>query len=96
MESEEGEVPMATLGGVHESRGAENSVDTENLARFAVEEHNKKEVSQFGCISRYVVRVLYMLFSFPGSSLNLDSLLAILEFRYTCSGPCLHVLPIFN
>ncbi|OMO86051.1 Proteinase inhibitor I25, cystatin [Corchorus olitorius] len=34
---------MATLGGVHPSHGAENSVETENLARFAVDEHNKKE-----------------------------------------------------
>lgn len=37
---------MATLGGVHESSGgaAQNSVEIEGLARFAVEEHNKKEV----------------------------------------------------
>ncbi|KAK4783061.1 hypothetical protein SAY86_007435 [Trapa natans] len=34
---------MATLGGVHEARGAENSVFVEDLARFAVDEHNKKE-----------------------------------------------------
>lgn len=43
---------MATLGGVHESQGevegqvaaTQNSADIESLARFAVEEHNKKEV----------------------------------------------------
>ncbi|KAG7945946.1 hypothetical protein I3843_14G013000 [Carya illinoinensis] len=42
---------MATLGGVHESQGevegqiaaVQNSADIEGLARFAVEEHNKKE-----------------------------------------------------
>nr|CAD1829162.1 unnamed protein product [Ananas comosus var. bracteatus] len=39
----EGEIAMATLGGVRESAGAENSVEVEELARFAVEEHNKKE-----------------------------------------------------
>jgi hypothetical protein len=37
---------MATLGGVHESQGgaSQNSAEVEGLARFAVEEHNKKEV----------------------------------------------------
>ena len=38
--------PMATtttLGGVHPSHGSQNSVEIENLARFAVDEHNKKE-----------------------------------------------------
>ncbi|KAE8038460.1 hypothetical protein FH972_010968 [Carpinus fangiana] len=36
---------MATLGGVHESQGgaSQNSAEIEGLARFAVEEHNKKE-----------------------------------------------------
>ncbi|ESR45608.1 hypothetical protein CICLE_v10002346mg [Citrus x clementina] len=34
---------MALLGGVQESRGAENSNEIESLARFAIEEHNKKE-----------------------------------------------------
>ncbi|XP_050235028.1 cysteine proteinase inhibitor 6 [Mercurialis annua] len=35
---------MATLGGVHESQGnAANSVEIDGLARFAVDEHNKKE-----------------------------------------------------
>ncbi|XP_068661048.1 cysteine proteinase inhibitor 12-like [Aristolochia californica] len=33
---------MATLGGVRET-SVENSVDIDQLARFAVEEHNKKE-----------------------------------------------------
>ncbi|KAK3407683.1 hypothetical protein EUGRSUZ_J00085 [Eucalyptus grandis] len=36
---------MATLGGVHESCGAENSVEVESLGRFAVDEHNSKEVN---------------------------------------------------
>ncbi|KAI4332913.1 hypothetical protein L6164_017783 [Bauhinia variegata] len=34
---------MATPGGVHDSPGAQNSAEIESLARFAVEEHNKKE-----------------------------------------------------
>ncbi|KAJ8755825.1 hypothetical protein K2173_024370 [Erythroxylum novogranatense] len=34
---------MATLGGVHESSTAQNSAEIDGLARFAVEEHNKKE-----------------------------------------------------
>lgn len=34
---------MATLGGVQESQGTQNSADIDSLARFAVEEHNKKE-----------------------------------------------------
>lgn len=40
-------IKMATLGGVHESQGgaAQNSVEIEGVARFAVDEHNKKEVS---------------------------------------------------
>ncbi|XP_073100282.1 cysteine proteinase inhibitor 12 isoform X2 [Elaeis guineensis] len=33
---------MATLGGVHDAKGIENSVEIEELARFAVEEQNKK------------------------------------------------------
>lgn len=43
----EGAIAMATLGGVRESAGTENSVEVEELARFAVEEHNKKEASPF-------------------------------------------------
>lgn len=35
---------MAALGGAHEPRGAENSVEVEGLGRFAVDEHNSKEV----------------------------------------------------
>ncbi|KAJ0673112.1 putative cystatin [Helianthus annuus] len=33
---------MATLGGLHNSSSS-NSADIDSLARFAVEEHNKKE-----------------------------------------------------
>ncbi|MED6209614.1 hypothetical protein PIB30_056468 [Stylosanthes scabra] len=35
--------PMATLGGLRDSQGSQNSLDTEALARFAVDEHNKKQ-----------------------------------------------------
>ncbi|KAF8026398.1 hypothetical protein BT93_F3014 [Corymbia citriodora subsp. variegata] len=34
---------MATPGGIREVDGKENSLEIEALARFAVEEHNKKE-----------------------------------------------------
>lgn len=36
----------STLGGVHESQGSSNSADVDELARFAVNEHNKKEVKR--------------------------------------------------
>ncbi|MED6132596.1 hypothetical protein PIB30_020423 [Stylosanthes scabra] len=35
--------PMATLGGLRDSQGSQNSLDTDALARFAVDEHNKKQ-----------------------------------------------------
>lgn len=58
---------MATLGGVHESQGevegqiaaVQNSADIEGLARFAVEEHNKKEVY-------FVLLFLFMELDFLG------------------------------
>ncbi|KAK7405568.1 hypothetical protein VNO78_07000 [Psophocarpus tetragonolobus] len=37
--------PMATLGGLRDSPAAQNSVETDALARFAVDEHNKKQNS---------------------------------------------------
>lgn len=37
----------STLGDVRDSQGASNSADVDELARFAVEEHNKKEVNSF-------------------------------------------------
>ena len=35
---------MATLGGVHDSQSSQNSAEIDSLARFAVDEHNKKGV----------------------------------------------------
>ena len=35
---------MATPGGLRESQGIQNSAEIEGLARFAVDEHNKKQV----------------------------------------------------
>ena len=35
------------LGGIRDREGNQNSAEIESLARFAVEEHNKKEVSIF-------------------------------------------------
>ncbi|XP_061349991.1 cysteine proteinase inhibitor 6 [Gastrolobium bilobum] len=34
---------MATLGGLRDSQASQNSAETEALARFAVDEHNKKQ-----------------------------------------------------
>ncbi|KAH7837280.1 hypothetical protein Vadar_011974 [Vaccinium darrowii] len=41
---------MATLGGIKEAEGSANSLEVDNLARFAVDDHNKKEnaLLQFG------------------------------------------------
>ncbi|KAM5551324.1 hypothetical protein ABKV19_026247 [Rosa sericea] len=33
----------AVVGGIHESQGSENSLEADDLARFAVQEHNTKE-----------------------------------------------------
>ena len=35
---------MAALGGNRDVTGSQNSVEIDALARFAVEEHNKKQV----------------------------------------------------
>lgn len=35
---------MATLGGIKPVEGNENSLEIESLARYAVDEHNKKKV----------------------------------------------------
>lgn len=43
-EEKEGLIVMTTVGGVRDSQINENSVEIEELGRFAVEEHNKKEV----------------------------------------------------
>ncbi|CAO2837426.1 unnamed protein product [Amaranthus hypochondriacus] len=34
---------MATVGGITQKDGSENSLEIESLAKFAVDEHNKKE-----------------------------------------------------
>lgn len=41
---------MTTLGGIHDSHSSQNSLEIESLARFAVDEHNKKQNSllEFG------------------------------------------------
>ncbi|PON74094.1 Cystatin [Parasponia andersonii] len=36
---------MATVGGIREVQGNQNSLEIENLARFAVDDHNKKQNS---------------------------------------------------
>ncbi|KAI3775981.1 hypothetical protein L1987_45741 [Smallanthus sonchifolius] len=41
---------MATVGGISDPKGVENSLEIDSLARFAVDEHNKKQnsVLEFG------------------------------------------------
>ncbi|KAJ0609815.1 putative Cystatin domain-containing protein [Helianthus annuus] len=34
---------MSVVGGISESKGVENSLEIDELARFAVDEHNKKQ-----------------------------------------------------
>ncbi|XAR48315.1 hypothetical protein NMG60_11031086 [Bertholletia excelsa] len=36
-------IRMKTLGGIRDCKGIQNSAEIESIARFAVEEHNKKE-----------------------------------------------------
>lgn len=45
---------MATpLGGIQDSPSSENSLEIESLARFAVDQHNAKQVPFFPLISFY-------------------------------------------
>ena len=37
---------MAKVGGISESKGNENSLEIESLAKFAVDDYNKKQVSK--------------------------------------------------
>ncbi|KAK2652026.1 hypothetical protein Ddye_011882 [Dipteronia dyeriana] len=48
--SEEDNLIKMKLGGVHDCKGSQNSAEIESLARFAVQEHNKKQnaVLEFG------------------------------------------------
>ena len=41
--SSSGAVTMATLGGLHEVKDFHNSIETLDLGRFAVDEHNKQQ-----------------------------------------------------
>ncbi|KAJ9699025.1 hypothetical protein PVL29_007878 [Vitis rotundifolia] len=36
-------IEMATVGGIVDSDGSQNALEIENLARYAVDEHNKKQ-----------------------------------------------------
>ena len=41
--SEKGGVAMGTLGGIRDVGGFQNNAEIENVARFAVDEHNKQQ-----------------------------------------------------
>lgn len=45
-------IAMATLGGVRDAENRQNSVEIEEIGRFAVDEHNKNEVGPFFSESR--------------------------------------------
>lgn len=53
---------MAALGGIRDVEGSQNSVEIENLARFAVQEHNKKEVFIYLCCLLDFILLLYFSF----------------------------------
>ncbi|KAG8483604.1 hypothetical protein CXB51_022440 [Gossypium anomalum] len=46
---------MATLGGISQVDGSANSLEIENLARFAVDEHNKKGFKKVTNVKQQVV-----------------------------------------
>jgi len=45
---------MAALGGNRDVAGSQNSVEIDSLARFAVEEHNKKQVFIHPILNKFV------------------------------------------
>jgi hypothetical protein len=45
------------LGGVHDCKGSQNSGEIDSLARFAVQEHNTKEV--FSSIDLFFFFIFY-------------------------------------
>ncbi len=47
---------MARVGGVSEIKGNQNSLEIDGLARYAVDEHNKKEV--------FLILFLFLFFLF--------------------------------
>ena len=52
---------MTTLGGISEVQPEQNSAEIEDLGRFAVEEHNKKEVVKFSALSNFTwSKVVYI------------------------------------
>lgn len=52
----------AMVGGLKESEGSQNSAEIEELARFAVDEHNKKEVLR--CSGSSISSNFVLLFEF--------------------------------
>ncbi|MFS7924611.1 hypothetical protein Hanom_Chr03g00274701 [Helianthus anomalus] len=67
---------MSVVGGISESKGVENSLEIDELARFAVDEHNKKQVSYL-FILRSMLSSIRLINS---SSLN------VYMFEVVCSG----------
>ncbi|TXG70230.1 hypothetical protein EZV62_005165 [Acer yangbiense] len=74
--SEEDNLIKMKLGGVHDCKGSQNSAEIESLARFAVQEHNKKQVFFFFFFSllNFINLVLFSK-SQLGFAISLNSLL---------------------
>lgn len=49
---------MAAVGAVRDNQGVANSVETESLARYAVEEHNKKEVPSISVLFLLLIKIV--------------------------------------
>lgn len=65
---------MAKVGGIKEAEGSANSLEVDNLAKFAVDEHNKKEV-------------FFPLFSLSHIYNNMAKLLCLILVKYYCTQP---------
>ena len=48
------------LGGVHDCKGSQNSAEIDSLARFAVQEHNKKAVISLSFLFLFLFSFLYV------------------------------------
>jgi hypothetical protein len=65
-----GEEPVIKmkLGGVHDCKGSQNSAEIDNLARFAVQEHNNKEVCLLSLPFNFLFSLVVCVVGFNGCS----------------------------
>lgn len=55
---ERSSVLQMRLGGIHDCKGSQNSAEIDSLARFAVQEHNKKAVISLSFFDFFMLSVL--------------------------------------